>query len=263
MFGREQVHSATPGAGDSCTQCHQPHYPDAGACQDCHQKPAVFHHGIGPLVGSVLTVQADEEAVAYGSSVTLRGRLTGSGMARAGETVVIQAKPGSAAAFEALGSVVTGADGGFELPVSPVKTTTYRAIWRGSGTSTTAQAPAVATVSLGVRLRVSLRLNSASLIALGRRVAVAGSIQPASAALGTGASGGPVKVTVLKARYSRTQRALVWARVASTLVKLDAQARFSWSWSPKSPGKYRVQATAKPGADFLTGKSPVRSFRVR
>ena len=46
LTGREQVHTATPGAGVSCASCHGAHYADLGACPRPPRPVPEAHHGV-------------------------------------------------------------------------------------------------------------------------------------------------------------------------------------------------------------------------
>jgi hypothetical protein len=42
--GTAAIHSADPGLGKLCSDCHTPHYEDLGTCESCHPDVAGYHH---------------------------------------------------------------------------------------------------------------------------------------------------------------------------------------------------------------------------
>ncbi|HJW74310.1 MAG TPA: hypothetical protein VJ787_01390, partial [Thermoleophilia bacterium] len=159
--------------------------------------------------------------------------------------------------------------GSFSLNVSPAEKTTYRAVFRGSVAGTTVYGPAVATTTVDVHPVVTLKLANAtgvserySLYPFGRKVVVRGSVQPNHALLGDDATKGYVTLTGYKYKYSVGQKRYVWVKVASAKRTLDSASRYSWQWTPKSKGTYRVIARFAADADHLAAQSPYGYLKV-
>ena len=105
-----------------------------------------------PAGSTRLTLSADAAKVRSGSTVTLRGALTGatSGAGLGGRTVTLRA--GSTA----VGKVVTAGDGSYAARVRPGRTTTFTATFAGDGTYLASSSSATTVkVSLSVRALAS------------------------------------------------------------------------------------------------------------
>ena len=160
LTGREQVHSAMPKAGITCTTCHTGHNADLGACSTCHGLVPEAHHGVATVTSSLLTLSAAPASAAAGTPVVVGGTLTDAGGAAwAGVEVLLQQRRLSQTGFSDLAQVITGADGSFSQTVQPVAGTRYRAVYRGdysAANAVTVQRPAMAEATLTVAQGVTL-----------------------------------------------------------------------------------------------------------
>jgi hypothetical protein len=269
MFGREQIHTATPAAGKTCGSCHQAHYADLGACDTCHPQAPKAHHGLITVTRSRLTVAARASTITFGGSTVLQGNLTSGGVPLPFETIELQAGAYGSSSFRPVTTVTSGPDGSFLFTVSPTTNTTYRAVWKGAGTLDGARGPAMVTAGVGVRPLVAVNLTGASSRSgryarypLGRGVVARGDVRPNHALVGDGSTKGAVTLIAYLHRYSTRTKQWTWVKAAAVKRPLDAASRFAWSWKPRARGTYRVVAGCEPDGDHLAAQSAFRYLKV-
>ena len=255
LTGREQVHSATPNAGITCTTCHTGHYADLGACASCHDLVPEAHHGVAALTSSVLTLRAAPVRLTAGASATVSGTLADeAGAARSGVEVLLQERRVARTAFSDLATVTTGADGSFRRAVRPVAGTQYRAVYRGSATSAAAALrPSLAEAQVKVAQSLRLRARPGAVRARAR-VRFTGKLAPTAQQLG-----GRRPAVTLRIERKRGSR---WVRVLTVTVRPNTSGAFSKTWRPKKAGSYRATAIAAATAELLAAKARV-AVRVR
>jgi hypothetical protein len=253
----EQVHAASPSLGFTCTRCHDTHFVDLGACDSCHSRVPEVHHGTAAVLASTLTLRVSPDAVVpAGTPALVGGSLTGAGGAPvSGFPVLLQERRLGHETFADVATLFTGMDGGFSLPVAPVRGGVYRAVLRGtfSLTPMVVQEPVLAEVTLRVAQGMKLAARPAS-ARVGARVKLHGVATPTGKQLG--ASGPTVTLRVDRRNRSR------WVKVASVKRTPKADGAFSWAWRPRRAGRYRVAASVAATADLLAAGAKV-TVRVR
>jgi hypothetical protein len=190
LTGIEQVHATTPGAGSACAGCHEAHLTDLGACDSCHGRAPEVHHSVAAIQASTLTLRVSPDAALLaGAPALVSGSLGGAGGALVpGASVLLQQRPVGRETFADLDVLFTGSDGGFSLPVAPVRGTVYRAVFRGTSWLTpvvTVQEPALAEVTVRVAQRLTLRACPAA-ARVAARVKLRGVATPTAPSRGRG-----------------------------------------------------------------------------
>ena len=258
LTGREQVHTTTPKAGLACAGCHEPHLTDLGACESCHGRMPEVHHSVAAVTASALTLRVSPDAALLaGTPALVSGALHGAGGAPVpGASVLIQERRLGRETFADVATLVTGDDGGFSLPIAPVRGTVYRAVFRGLSSLTpvvTVQEPAVAEVTVRVAQSLKLRARPAA-ARVGARVKLTGAAAPTAQQLGAARPA----ITLRVERKSGSR----WVKAASARLTPKAGGAFSWTWRPKRSGSYRVTASVAATAELLAASAEVR-VRVR
>jgi hypothetical protein len=225
---------------------------------------------------SQLVLTAGKTLLTSGGTTTLSGKLVsdptpqdaanGDALALGGQEVTISQCPAGSAGYTEIGKVMTDAvTGAFSLPtpVKPTATTSYRAVWPGGTVQTVAYPPAVGTVRVQVRPKVTLTLTRYSSrrgkyhnYKLGRTVYAKGAVTPGHARLGDGTTAG--KVTVTAYRYKSRK----WVKVKSAVRTLSSASAYSWSWRPRYRGTYRWATTFAGDVDHAAAASPYRYVKV-
>ena len=253
----EQVHAATPSLGSACTRCHGTHFVDLGACDSCHSRGSEVHHSTAAILVSTLTLRVSPDAaIPAGTPALVSGSLTGAGAAPvSGVSVLLQERRLGHGTFADVVTLFTGVDGGFSLPVAPVRGTVYRAVFRGmsSLTPVIVQEPVLAEVTLRVAQGMTLTARPAS-ARVGARVRLTGVAMPTGEKLG--APGPTVTLRVDRKSGSR------WVKAASVKRKPRADGTFSWTWRPRRAGSYRAAASVAATVDLLAASAKV-TVRVR
>jgi plastocyanin len=112
-----------------------------------------YHDALKPAVKGTVTVKgqppqltlgAGSPILVYGQETTITGTVNNGA---ANETVVVNSKPYGSSTIQQVGTVMTGAGGGFSVTVKPTILTTYTATWK---TATSQE------VSIQVRPKLSL-----------------------------------------------------------------------------------------------------------
>jgi len=233
-------------AADGC-DCHTTDPPTATAahaplvvgvdCATCHVDWVVPH---------------PEPPGAKAPIVYLRGRSSDAGYKLSGQVgsaggmlfivhpdvlVYLQQRLWGATAFTDLTQVTTGAKGGFGFTVaSPPPFATYRAIAQGHVVLTALFKPEARTLfprpDLTLLIRGLLPGHPISPTAkLGRTLTVHGAVAPADL-------GGKVTIRVRKARAADGK----WVTRVTVRRSIAATGTYSWKWTPRHRGYYRVDA---------------------
>jgi hypothetical protein len=255
LAGMEQVHTATPAAGFTCARCHDGHLVDLGTCDSCHGRAPEVHHNTATILTSTLTLWVSPDSVVpAGAPALVLGSLKGSrGAPVAGASVLLQESRLGREGFADVVTLFTDGDGGFSLPVTPVRGAVYRAVFRGLPSAAAVQEPALAEATVRVAQSVTLNARPAG-ARKGARVKLWGAAAPTTQQLG--ASRPAVTLRVDRKRGSR------WVKVASVDLKPKADGSFSWTWRPALKGSYRVTASAAASAELLAATAQIR-VRVR
>jgi len=219
---------------------------------------------------SGLTLQSSKASLTYGGSATLSGALMSDTLPLGSQTVTIEQRTLAQTSFSALGTATTAADGSFSVAgVKPTASTIYKASWPGGDVGGTVYPPAVATVRVDVKPKVTetvsnyvSRSGSYYRYPLGRKVVVKGKVTPNHAKLADGTTAGTVTVKVYKRKYSSTLKKYVWSSVKSAKRTLTSTSAYSWSWTPSARGTYRLRATFPGDVDHLTATSVFRYVKV-
>ncbi|MEA2281023.1 MAG: hypothetical protein QOK21_1630 [Solirubrobacteraceae bacterium] len=204
--------------------------------------PAAVQAAKPPKLPAKLTIAAAPSAVTFGRATTLSGKLSG-GKSAAGQLVAVQA---DTAPFDGtytdVATAKTDANGDWSATNAPTALTRYRA------QAKTAPPATSATVDVGVRLRVGIRVSDRT-PARGQRVRFSGTVAPAH-------DGAPVRIQRRRADGS-------WRTVARTTLQDagDAVSRYAKRVKVTRTGTYRVRAASGDG-DHLRGTSATRRLRV-
>lgn len=166
---------------------------------------------------ATVTLEASEQKIEFGGSVTLSGTSTG---APAGSTVQIVDQANAEVASTSIGGA-----GAFSVDIRPAGTNTYVAVLLGATSDP---------VTVSVRAAVSVRMTPVRLF---DRVRVRGTVRP-------GREGEKVDVVLLRSGN----------RAATKRVGMSANGSFSAAFAIDQPGTYRAQATFA-ATDLLKGSA--------
>ncbi len=199
-------------------------------------------------VAARLSIDADQltnspvgGVVAAGGPVNLTGRLTLAGGRRpVGAQLTLQRRDGPGAAWRALDTLRTGADGIWSAAVPVTVNGGFRVVADDAGVAS----PAVsASVAAGVSARVAPQL-----LRPGRAVTVSGATTPAKA-----------QVTLLVERQARDGGP--WRRVRR-LTLATSDGRWETTLTLRATGRYRFLATTADDDLNAAGAAPLRTARV-
>jgi hypothetical protein len=225
---------------------------------------------------SQLTLTASKTLLTVGGTATLSGSLVsdptpqdaanGDAVVLGGQEVVISQCRAGTTGYTEVGRVTTDpVTGAFSLPgsVKPTATTSYRASWPGGTVDSVAYPPAVGTVRVLVKPKVTVALTKYSSrqgkyykYKLGRSVYAKGTVTPNHAKLGDGVTAG--KVTVTAYRY----RSRKWVKVKSSVRTLSTTSAYTWAWRPKYRGTYRWATTFAGDDDHTAATSVYRYVKI-
>ena len=109
-----------------------------------------------PAEAATVTQRASPALVVYGATVTLSGAVSSK---RSGESVTVFAQPYGQTSFAAVGSAISGSDGGWSYLVKPKLRTVYEARWKPAAQGATATS---SQASVRVRPQVGFRVKASS-----------------------------------------------------------------------------------------------------
>ena len=213
---------------------------------------------------STLTLASAKAIVSFGGSTTLSGTLMSETTPLTGQTVTIESRTLAQTSFSPLTTATTGADGSFSAAVTPQANTVYRASWVGGDVSSVTYPPASATARIDVKAKVTIKMTGYRarsgkyfVYGFGHKVACKGVVSPNHSKLGDGVTGGKV---VLKAYRLRNSR---WVLTKSVTRALSTTSGYTWSWTPKARGTYRIRTSFPADVDHLAGLSAYKYFKVK
>jgi predicted GH43/DUF377 family glycosyl hydrolase len=212
---------------------------------------------------STITLAAGKTAVVYGGGTTLTGTLTSDTTPLAAQTVTIEARTTMQSSFAPLTTAVTAAGGSFTATVKPTADTVYRASWPGGLVSSVTYPPASASTRVDVKPKVTLKLTGYRarsgkycLYSSGRKVIAKGAVAPNHHVLGDGTTAGKVVVRAYRLKNRK------WVFVKSSSRGLSTASGYSWGWTPKARGTYRLRTTFAGDTDHLKSVSVYRYLKV-
>ncbi|HET6818302.1 MAG TPA: hypothetical protein VFH66_13835 [Mycobacteriales bacterium] len=184
---------------------------------------------------TALTISASKNVVVYGSTVTLRTKLTRStGAALGGKHVLLMARKSGASTFTKVADVVTSSTGVATSKQTPKRNTTYK--WVFNGTHTLAPS-----TSANKTVKVARRLM----------LAIADRTLSATQKLRASGRETPAKVGSLVNLYRHNASGT--RKIGSATVRSDG----TWSLSRDFPrGTYSVYATSPADSNYAAGRSP-------
>ncbi len=216
---------------DSSRGVHNFPYAKAGL-----EKAAYFADAVGASLAFTTTSFDARSGLAF-----VYGKLAfGDGSVRAGESVTIEAKPGGATTWTAVGTVVTMASGDFSCAVGPNGTTEYRARWTPLPGAELVSAVAEITFGTSTSIRVSPARRR------GSYVTVSGAVSPSH--------GG--RAVTIQCRYGRYS----WRNLS--VRRLSNRSAYSCSFSPPARGKLYFRAVFDGDASHAGSVSAVAATRV-
>jgi hypothetical protein len=177
-----------------------------------------------------LDVASGPSQLVFGASGTIVLHATGGGLPLAGTRVLVSARPAGSGSFGPSRVLVTGADGAIRWPVSPGRTTTFRA-------ELADQSFVAVERTVGVHRRVTAAADHTA-ARRGLPVRLTGTVGPS-------APGSRVTVQLLTARG--------WTAVASPA--LTGRSGYSATVVPRLPGRYLLRVVAPATAVNLGGVS--------
>lgn len=168
-----------------------------------------------------------------GESATLSGNLASQfGNGLSGKQVILESRPASGGTFSNVETLTSGENGAFSTAVSPTENTLYRVRYEGTDALRSSESAAT---RLNVRTLVSLALSRAK--ARERQpVKISGSTTPALQ--------GDIYLTIK--RGTRTVR-------NGLPLALSDTSQYSYTFRPRSPGKYTITVLSVGDADHASG----------
>ena len=191
---------------------------------------------------SELSLNASPSTLNYAAATTLSGRLTSFGAPLAGKTVTLEQRPVEAAAYSAVATLTTDANGNYSKSgLVPAKNTDYRVRFAGEE-ATGGPRPSEAVRRVGVKVIV-LQSTPTTTLKLGQGRTVYGQVSPAHA--------GSVVLTIRRNGAVIVKRSLTLS-----------SSRYSLVYKPSSTGTYSFSVSYAGDTDHLGNTSPTRSFSV-
>lgn len=186
-----------------------------------------------------LTIAAQPSTVVFGKSVTISGKLTGSGSA--GETVTLHDEPYPFSHYSVLATTTAASDGSYSFTATPTVNTKYQTTAKTKSPATSPEL--LVKVAPRVGLRVSDRTPK-----VGQVVTFSGRVTPAH-------DGQPVRLQRRKADGT-------WKTVVSVPL-VDAGSAYSTYSVKRKIGRSGTWRVVKPAdADHARGRSPKRTLTV-
>lgn len=193
-----------------------------------------------PPAANQVTLAAAANPLVFGGATALSGKLGGG--SAGGQTIVIEANPFPFAAYRAVGTVKTAANGTYSATVKPGVTTRYRVTAKTSPQVVSGEA------KVGVRIRAGFVLGD-STPRRGTSVLISGRAYPAH-------DGALVSIRKRSSTGS-------YVTIARTRLVDDgtARSRYRRSVRIRSSGVYQVRVSSTD-ADHLAGMSRARTITV-
>lgn len=175
-------------------------------------------------VPATLTLTAEPPAVVWGGSTSLAGTVS-----VAGAELVLLAQPAGATDFTEVTRVYASGDGSYAfVAVSPVVNTTYRVTFAGDAVNDAAAAD----LPVRVRPRITTAFPKTKSLWAGKPATLRGAVAPAH----------PGSQVTLERKIDG-----VWQTYA--VCPLDADSRFSTTWTPEKPGFHYFRVTMAADAE--------------
>jgi hypothetical protein len=235
----------------TATAAHEPFVASVTDCTSCHLGMTVPHTGL--LTMAIFTLD--------GRSIDAGYRLHGNGydilnlghsVKRANVTVYLQHRAPGETVFTDLGQTATNKYGNFGFTVaSPVPYACYRAVEQGQIVPSRIALPCIRILTATPTLTLGLRGLTHGAVALGHGVRAFGRAQP------TDMAGETVQFKVRK--WVQTK----WVTLTTAERACSETATYTWTYTAKTRGLYKVRAIHMHSENYNTARSPWRQFRVK
>ncbi|MEV0158266.1 fibronectin type III domain-containing protein [Micromonospora sp. NPDC050686] len=195
------------------------------------------------LTGTRATIGSNVTALAYGSAVTVTGKLVraDTGAAIGGASVQLYGRRKGSTAWTLIATATSNSYGNLAYSHKPSWSLDYKWVYRNS---VTYQGSESALRTVGVKTTISASLSRTS-VALGGSVTLSGKVSPSHAG----------KYVYLQ-RYVNGR----WTTVANRT--LSSTSGYSFAIKPSARGTYTYRVHKPADTDHLAGYSVTRSFKV-